>query len=184
MSVLMSLALPCAIAPATATLTVPAVHQPIRLPDDKPEPEHPPHGEGSGELHIHGDQHFWRNGAEGSGRWTERRFPSLRGDDGVHIHHLDHLVTLRKQARHELLAASRKHPACRPLREIPSIGPIRAAVLHCHRPNSPSFSHQAAALGLQRPRSGDAHQRGLPLRCRPTATFQEAADHLRPKHQP
>lgn len=38
-------------------------------------------------------------------------------------------MTLRKQARHELLAASRRHPACRPLREIPSIGPIRAAVL-------------------------------------------------------
>lgn len=32
-------------------------------------------------------------------------------------HELDHLVTLRKQARHELLAASRKHPACRALRE-------------------------------------------------------------------
>ena len=38
-------------------------------------------------------------------------------------------MALRKQARHELLAASRKHPACRSLREIPSIGPIRAAVL-------------------------------------------------------
>jgi hypothetical protein len=36
---------------------------------------------------------------------------------------------LRQEVRRELLAESRKHPAMRLLRQIPSIGPIRAAQL-------------------------------------------------------
>jgi transposase len=42
---------------------------------------------------------------------------------------LDVLEPLRRQARHDLLAESRKHPAVKLLRQIPSIGPIRAALL-------------------------------------------------------
>jgi transposase len=41
----------------------------------------------------------------------------------------DTLVSLRQQARHELLMESRKHSAVKLLRQIPSIGPIRAALL-------------------------------------------------------
>ena len=41
---------PCSPVCATATLTVPVAQQPVRLPDETPGPEHPPHGEGSGEL--------------------------------------------------------------------------------------------------------------------------------------
>src|ERR1700740_900151 len=41
----------------------------------------------------------------------------------------DALAALRQGARRELLAESRKHPATRLLRQIPSIGPIRAALL-------------------------------------------------------
>jgi hypothetical protein len=41
----------------------------------------------------------------------------------------DALVFLRQQARRELLAESRKHSAVKLLRQIPSIGPIRAALL-------------------------------------------------------
>jgi transposase len=41
----------------------------------------------------------------------------------------DALVPLRQQVRHELLAESRKHSAVKLLRQIPSIGPIRAALL-------------------------------------------------------
>lgn len=37
-SLVISLVLPCSIPATTATLTVPVAHQPIRLPDDKPEP--------------------------------------------------------------------------------------------------------------------------------------------------
>jgi len=42
---------------------------------------------------------------------------------------LDVLQSLRQDARQELLAESRKHPATGWLREIPCIGPIRAALL-------------------------------------------------------
>jgi len=41
----------------------------------------------------------------------------------------DGLAPLRRQARCELLAESRKHSAVKLLRQIPSIGPIRAALL-------------------------------------------------------
>ena len=42
---------------------------------------------------------------------------------------LDALAALRQEVRRELLAESRKHHATRLLRQIPSIGPIRAALL-------------------------------------------------------
>jgi len=42
---------------------------------------------------------------------------------------LDHLQPIRQQARRELLLESHKHPAVKLLRQIPSIGPIRAALL-------------------------------------------------------
>jgi transposase len=42
---------------------------------------------------------------------------------------LDSLQPLRLEARHELLRESHKHPAVKLLRQIPSIGPIRAALL-------------------------------------------------------
>src|SRR5437773_10599886 len=42
---------------------------------------------------------------------------------------LDALVLLRKQARQELLAEGKKHQAWKWLRSIPSLGPIRVAVL-------------------------------------------------------
>jgi transposase len=41
----------------------------------------------------------------------------------------DALAAVRQEARHELLAESRKHSAVKLLRQIPSIGPIRAALL-------------------------------------------------------
>jgi len=43
--------------------------------------------------------------------------------------HLDGLHALRQQARRELLSESRRHKASKRLREIPCIGPIRAALL-------------------------------------------------------
>jgi transposase len=42
---------------------------------------------------------------------------------------LDALQALRQQVRHDLLAESKKHQAMNLLRQIPSIGPIRAALL-------------------------------------------------------
>lgn len=42
---------------------------------------------------------------------------------------LDDLRPLRQEARKELVAESRKHAACKPLREIPWLGPIRVALV-------------------------------------------------------
>jgi len=42
---------------------------------------------------------------------------------------LDLLQSVRQQARHDLLVESRQHHAVKRLRQIPSIGPIRAALL-------------------------------------------------------
>jgi len=47
----------------------------------------------------------------------------------VYYQQFDVLAALRQEVRRELLAESRKHPAMRLLRQIPSIGPIRAALL-------------------------------------------------------
>ena len=57
------------------------------------------------------------------------------GQAGVHrraelfYQHLDGLQGLRRQVRGEFLAESRKHKAVKVLRQIPCIGPIRAALL-------------------------------------------------------
>ncbi len=57
------------------------------------------------------------------------------GEPGVRVRaerlyqELDVLQPVRQQARHDLLLESHKHPAVKLLRQIPSIGPIRAALL-------------------------------------------------------
>jgi transposase len=47
----------------------------------------------------------------------------------LYYQQFDALAALRQQVRRELLAEARKHPAIRLLRQIPSIGPISAALL-------------------------------------------------------
>jgi transposase len=42
---------------------------------------------------------------------------------------LDHVGSLRRKARRALLGESRRHSACRRLREIPGLGPVRVALL-------------------------------------------------------
>jgi hypothetical protein len=48
-----------------------------------------------------------------------------------HVSHLQHLQPVRQEARRDLLLESRKHKAVSLMRQIPSIGPIRAALLRC-----------------------------------------------------
>src|SRR5713101_8482334 len=47
----------------------------------------------------------------------------------LYYQQFDALAALRQQARRDLLAESKKHQAWKRLRQIPSIGPIRAAVI-------------------------------------------------------
>ena len=55
--------------------------------------------------------------------------PSVHRRAEFYYQQFDALAALRQQARHELLLESRKHSAVTLLRQIPSIGPIRAALL-------------------------------------------------------
>src|ERR1700688_4717373 len=55
--------------------------------------------------------------------------PGVLRRAGFCYQQLDALQSLRQQVRRELLAESKKHDATKLLRQIPSIGPIRAALL-------------------------------------------------------
>jgi transposase len=73
---------------------------------------------------------------------------------------LDHLQPLRQEVRRELLAESRKHPACRVLRQIPWLGPIRVALLIAliqtpHRFRTKRQLWAYSGLGLQTRISGE-----------------------------
>jgi transposase len=62
--------------------------------------------------------------------WLEKLSEPGRRRRAERLHEqLDALERLRKQARHDLLQESGKHQATAWLRQIPSIGPIRAALL-------------------------------------------------------
>src|SRR5207302_2879095 len=89
---------------------------------------------------------------------------------------LDMLQHLRQQTRGELLAESRKHHHRQaPADSIP--WPHSLSAGGGPDPNPASFSHQAPAVGLQWTGVGDPHQRGTPLRPRPTAALQKAGLH-------
>src|SRR5712664_1886857 len=67
-----------------------------------------------------------RHRAEWLAKITE---PGVRRRAEIYYPQLDALRALRQQVRRDLLAESREHPAWKRLCQIPSIGPIRAAVL-------------------------------------------------------
>ena len=67
-----------------------------------------------------------RHRAEWLGKITE---PGVHRRAEFYFQQLDALRSLRQQVRRELLAESKKHQAWKLLCQIPSIGPIRAAVL-------------------------------------------------------
>jgi len=67
-----------------------------------------------------------RHRAEWLAKITE---PGVRRRAEFYYQQLDALRALRQQVRRDLLAESKKHPAWKRLCQIPSIGPIRAAVL-------------------------------------------------------
>ena len=67
-----------------------------------------------------------RHRAEWLAKITE---PGVRRRAEFYYQQFDALAALRQQARRELLGESRKHSARKLLRQIPSIGPIRAALL-------------------------------------------------------
>src|SRR5579875_487217 len=63
-------------------------------------------------------------------QWLRKITPaSVRHRAEIYYEQLDALVRLLQQARREILAEGKKHQAWKLLRSIPSLGPIRAALL-------------------------------------------------------
>jgi transposase len=67
-----------------------------------------------------------RHRVEWLGRISE---PGVHRRAEIYYEQFDALDRLRQEVRRALLAEGRKHPALKLLRQIPSIGPIRAALL-------------------------------------------------------
>jgi transposase len=95
---------------------------------------------------------------------------------------LDLLQSLRQKARHDLLHESRKHPAVKLLRQIPSIGPIRAALLvallqtpHRFRSQRQLWAYSGFAVEIQ---ISDTVSEHFAVYCRTMMTTEMAPDLL------
>ena len=86
------------------------------------------------------------------GEWLDQiSEPGVRRRAEFYYQQLDALASLHREVRARPPARrAKKHPATDLLRQIPSIGPIRAALAGRPDSNAASLSHQATALGLQR----------------------------------
>jgi len=91
------------------------------------------------------------------------------GSSGTALSATGLLQLVRLEARRELLVESHKHAAVKLLRQIPSIGPIRSALLVALL-QTPHRFRPSANYGLQWFRRRDSRQRRVPLRARQTAT--------------
>ncbi len=107
--------------------------------------------------------------------WLSKITRSRRAPAGgaLYYQQLDALQALRRKVRKELLAESRKHSATKLLRQIPCIGPLRAAQLVAlmqtpHRFRTKRQLWTYSGLGLE------THDSAQYRMCRRTAaTFQE-----------
>src|ERR1700747_1692226 len=108
---------------------------------------------GSGAIPSNGKEVYARcNRAEWLGKITE---PEVNRRAEFYYQQLDALRVLRQEARRDLLAESKKHKAWKRLCEIPSIGPIRAAVLlgilqtpHRFRSKRPLWNYGGLAIEM------------------------------------
>src|SRR5215472_14936613 len=95
--------------------------------------------------------------------WLEKvREPGVRRRAEIYYQQLDALRLLRLEVRKDLLAESKKHKVWKRLREIPSIGPIRAAVLlgimqTAHRFRTKRQLWTYSGLGIEVHSSADHH---------------------------
>ena len=99
--------------------------------------------------------------------WHRAQWLAKIGEPGVRVRaerlyqQLDVLQPVRQAARHDLLSESHQHPAVKLLRQIPSIGPNRAAQLvallqtpHRFRTQRPLWAYSGFAVEI--------HGRGRP----------------------
>jgi hypothetical protein len=81
-------------------------------------------------VYAPGDREQWLSQIE---------HPGVRRRAELFYQHLDGLQVLRRQMRAEFLGESRKHKAVKVLRQVPCIGPIRAALLLALMPTPHRF---------------------------------------------
>jgi transposase len=112
-----------------------------------------------------------RHRAQWLGKISE---PGVRRRAEFYYQQLDALRSLRKEVRRDLLAESKKHKAWKRLCEIPSIGPIRAAVLLGILQTPAPVRHQATVVDLQRFGHRGAQQCRSPCCERPARTEEKA----------
>ncbi len=96
---------------------------------------------------------------------------------------LDALRALRQEVRRELLAEAQKHDAWKLLREIPFIGPIRAALLIALMQTPHRFRTKRQLWSLQRIWDRDAQQRRAAVRPGRAAAREEAGFDSRAESQ-
>jgi Transposase len=106
----------------------------------------------------------------------------------LYYQQLDALLLVHQQARHELLTESRKHQATKLLRQIPSIGPIRAALLLAliqtpHRSNGPPFRGTHRNLARASRRSIQQHRTRRAALPFSATVFRAGESQLIAKHE-
>jgi transposase len=100
--------------------------------------------------------------------------PGVRRRAELYYQQLDGLRLLRLEVRKDLVAESKKHKIWKRLSEIPSLGPIRAAVLLGIVQTAQRFRTQATVLDLLRVGHRGAQQRRSSCGERPARTEEEA----------
>ena len=108
-----------------------------------------------GGKQVYGSRHR----AEWLGKITEA---GVRRRAEFYYQQLDALRSLHQTKRRKSCwREARKHKAWKWLCQIPSIGPIRAALLVAYSADAASVPHQAATMDLQWAWVGDTRQRGI-----------------------
>ncbi len=108
--------------------------------------------------------------------WLERLpEPGVRARAARLYCELDHLTGLRREARQEMLAESRRHEACKILRQVPTLGTVRiaqliSAVSTPHRFRSKRQFWSYCGLAVRTRSSADHHFVGGDLRRLAKAT--------------
>jgi len=84
--------------------------------------------------------------------WLRSNETGVRRRAEFYYQQFDSLRELRQEVRREFLAEAQRHTGWKLLRQIPFIGPIRAAFADRSNSDTAPVSHQAAAMDIQRVR--------------------------------
>jgi hypothetical protein len=92
--------------------------------------------------------------------------------------------TLTPASAEELLAESHNHPASKLPCEVPTLGPIRVALVIALMQTPHRFRTKRQLWAYRRPSVGDPRHWRIPVRCWGAATIQEGCHSLGPQRKP